>query len=391
MTRSGGIFLVLMLLAGSCIAAPRVRARRPKPALTTLMYLVNRPDSIASFAARAQQVSVIAPQCFSMDAEGFVMGEVPPVVMETAHKHRVAIMPLVVNRGFDQPLMHTVLDDPAAQARAVRYLLYYALRDGYIGFQFDYENISYTYRDKFTAFARQAARAFHRHGLLLTAAVVGKTSDERPADGSSGYDNWSGVYDYQALARELDFLSIMAYPEHGAFSDPGPIAGLPWVEQIVDFTLARMPARKVSLGVPLYGHRWTALQPGEVAPAAFQDQGEAKKRWKSRGAAYPRLTAELASNRPIWDEQEQAAHLEFLEGEQRIVIWYEDARSLAPKLQLTRARRLRGISAWVLGQEDPQIWNVIARRYQVRHPRPVIVRGDFNQRASAAARALQRH
>ncbi len=388
--RSHRLLVTILLLAGMCLAAPQKPSRKPKPALSTLMYLVNRPESISSFGAHAGQVSIIAPQCFSMDADGFVMGEVPPAVAETARQHKVALMPLVVNRGFNQPLMHSVLDDPARRARAIRYLLYYALRDGYIGFQFDYENISYTYRDKFTAFFQEAARAFHRHGLLLTAAVVGKTSDERPANGSSGYDNWSGVYDYPALARHADFLSIMAYPQHGAFSDPGPIAGLPWVGQIVDFTLAQMPARKVSLGVPLYGHRWTALKQGEVAPAAFQDQGEAKKKWKNSGAAYPRLAAELASSAPIWDAEQQSARLEFLEAEQQTVIWYEDVRSLAPKLQLTAQRRLSGISAWVLGQEDPAVWDAIARDYRVLHPRPRLVRGDFNQRARAARIALER-
>ena len=97
--------------------------------------------------------------------------------------------------------MHTVLDSPAARARAIRYLIYYALRDGYLGFQFDCENIHYTYRDKFTAFFREAAREFHRHGLELSAAVVGRLDDTRDSNSPGGYENWSGVYDYAAMAK----------------------------------------------------------------------------------------------------------------------------------------------------------------------------------------------
>src|SRR5262252_7765480 len=126
--------------------------------LVLLLYLVNRPDSIASFREHADKVSIIAPQTFYMDAQGFVQGEVPAEVLRVAAEKHVAVTPLVVNRGFNQPLMHTVLDSAESRARAIRYLMYYALRDGYQGFQFDYENVHYTYRDKFTAFFKEAAR-----------------------------------------------------------------------------------------------------------------------------------------------------------------------------------------------------------------------------------------
>ncbi len=107
----------ILVLAGTALAAP-------KPAITTLIYLVNRPDSIAAFRAHADRISIIAPQTFSMDARGFIGGEVPPEVLRIAAEKRVAVMPLVVNRGFNQPLMHTVLDAPESRARAIRYLAY---------------------------------------------------------------------------------------------------------------------------------------------------------------------------------------------------------------------------------------------------------------------------
>ena len=96
----------------------------PRPALTTVMYMVDRPAAIASFQSNWRCVSIIAPQSFTMDAQGFISGDVPAPVLETAREHRVAIMPLVTNHGFSQPLMHTVLDAPASRARAIRYLVY---------------------------------------------------------------------------------------------------------------------------------------------------------------------------------------------------------------------------------------------------------------------------
>ena len=37
-----------------------------------MIYLVNRPDSIASFRAHAAKISIIAPQTFSIDLQGRV-------------------------------------------------------------------------------------------------------------------------------------------------------------------------------------------------------------------------------------------------------------------------------------------------------------------------------
>ncbi|MBS1855498.1 MAG: hypothetical protein JST11_09050 [Acidobacteria bacterium] len=351
--------LLPMLAAAARPASP--------PPLTTVMYLVDRPAAIASFQEHWRQVSIIAPQCFTMDAEGFVTGEVPRAVVETAREHRIAVMPLVTNRGFNQALMHAVLDSPAARARAIRYLLYYALRDGYIGFQFDYENIKAVYRDRFTRFFHEAAAAFHRRGLLLSAAVVGKSEP-------GGSDDWSGVYDYRRLGRDADFLSIMAYPQHGAFSAPGPLAGLPWVRGIAGYTRSAMPARKISLGVPLYGFHW-------VMPAGAD-------RWRGRTSLYAATAPVLAANPAEWVDTEGAPRIAFTDAAGRHELWYEDSRSIAGKLALASARRLAGISGWALGQEDPGVWDVLARGYRVRRPRPGTVAGTFEQRSKAAARGI---
>lgn len=389
-----GLLIVLVVSALTAIAQSKpASAGKPLPKITNLMYLVNSPASIKSFQQNADQISIIAPQCFKMEAEGFIGGEVPPAVLETAAKHRVAVMPLVTQRGFDQPLMHSVLDDPAARKRAIRYLVYFALRDGYLGIQFDYENIHYTYRDKFTTFFKETAAEFHRHGLLLSIAVVGKYSDDRNSESPGGFDNWSGVYDYAKIAQHADFVSIMAYPQHAGFSEPGPIAGYPWVEKIVDYTMSHAPARKISLGVPLYGHRWTALMPGQTAqPVAFvQDNaGPKTKRWKTTTTSYPGL-AELTQRYPAtWDEQERGNTFTFTEDNTTSVVWFENARSLKYKLDLTAAKRLDGISAWVIGQEDPEFWTMLQQSYSVRHPKCGLIAKPYAERARMAAQKLQR-
>jgi spore germination protein YaaH len=350
-----------------------------KPPITTLIYLVNSPASIASFRDHAERVSIIAPQTFYMDAQGFVQGEVPPEVLRIAAEKHVAVTPLVVNRGFNQPLMHTVLDTPESRARAIRYLMYYALRDGYQGFQFDYENIHYTYRDKFTQFFREASREFHRHGLQLSAAVVGRLDDTRNSNSPGGYDNWSGVYDYGEMGKYADFISVMAYAEHGATADPGPVAGLPWVTAISKYSIGTIGAKKVSLGVPLYGMRWDATDPNATPPPA--------RKWRGRSSRYSDTAKALASTEAVWDETQSSPHVSFDTAGRRTELWFENARSLQTKMQLAHDMGFIGISAWVAGQEDPAFWDTLDG-WQVRHLRRLLAAGPLDARSKLAARKL---
>jgi spore germination protein YaaH len=369
---AGKIFSAVLMLA-ACTAS----GTSGKPGITTLMYLVNRPDSIASFRAHADRISIIAPQTFSMDAQGFIQGEVPPEVMQIAAGNHVAVMPLVINRRFDQPLMHTVLDTQESRARAIRYLMYYALRDGYLGFQFDYENIHYTYRDKFTTFFREAALEFHKHGLELSAAIVGRLDDTRNTNSPGGYENWSGVYDYREMGKYADFLSVMAYAEHGSSDDPGPVAGLPWVKAIAEYSVSLIPARKVSLGVPFYGMRW------EATGAASGRQ------WRGRSARYTDAAAAMAGTQAVWDDTASSPHLSLNTNGRRTELWFENARSLQIKLRLAHDMGLRGISAWVLGQEDPAFWNSL-EGWRVRRIGKPMATGALAERSKRAARELQR-
>jgi hypothetical protein len=78
--------------------------------------------------------------------------------------------------------------------------------------------------------------------------------------------------------------------------------------------------------------------------------------------------------------------LHFTDDTGRHELWYEDARSFQANAELKAAHQLAGISAWVLGQEDPGVWELLGRDYRVRHPRAQRLTGTFEQRSKAAAR-----
>src|SRR5205807_6470282 len=141
---------------------------------------------------------------------------------------------------------------------------------------------------------------FHRHKLQLSAAVVGRLDDTRKSNSPGGYDNWSGVYDYAEMGKVADFISVMAYAEHGATADPGPVAGLPWVTAIAEYSASPIPANKISLGVPFYGMRWEATDPAATPPPP--------RKWRGRSSRYSDTSKVLATTEAMWDETQQAPH-----------------------------------------------------------------------------------
>jgi spore germination protein YaaH len=245
-------------LAALCLAAGLPRAVRAQP-LEALWYTRNGAPSTPAFLAHADRISIVSPQVFAFDSMGAIHGALDAQVVAAARAQRVQLVPLVMNPGFDQALMHRLLTVDAPRRRAIRSLAALCRDLPIDGIQFDVENVHIADKDRFTAFVREAVDSIHRAGCTVSAAVVPRTSDEPgPTPYHKWiYDNWRGVYDYKALADTLDFLSYMTYAQHTGGSPPGPVGGYPWIKASLEYVLSLgVPPHKISLGLPGYSDHW---------------------------------------------------------------------------------------------------------------------------------------
>ena len=60
----------------------------------------------------------------------------------------------------------------------------------------------------------------------------------------------------------------------------------------------------------------------------------------------------------VWDDREKASYAFWSNAGVFEHVWIEDARAFAAKLELVRKYKLRGYSVWVLGTEDPRVWDL---------------------------------
>ena len=126
---------------------------RPK----SLFYLTSDPAGVQSFLAHASKIDILVPTWYRVDSSGNASGAPDPQVMDAAKRARVPVMPIIVNPGFNQDDFHQLVTTPAARRKMIDYLVAECGKQGYIGIQFDFENIVETDRDALSVLVREAA------------------------------------------------------------------------------------------------------------------------------------------------------------------------------------------------------------------------------------------
>jgi spore germination protein YaaH len=310
-----------------------------------IFYYSILKSNVGDFVDHAKYIDIIAPQTYEVMYNLNASGTVPTDLYQAAQANRVKIMPLIANRDFSQKIIHSLLASSTAENTMIAFLVSEAQSKGYIGWQLDLEHIASSDRDVFSSFVEKAVTALHSHSLILSVAVVARAPGKSSADPSSSfYKNWSGAYDYARLGSAADFLSLMAYDDPNS---TGPSAPLPFVKSTIENILASVPPLKISLGIPLFYWGWS------ISPLKNINSGGTYDMLEARRVKYPYFEGWNASYGVPWFIYSIA--------KKSYVIWFENAQSFSLKASLINMYHLRGFSAWVLGSEDPAIWNVLGK------------------------------
>ena len=316
-----------------------------------LFYMTDNPNSIQSFLQHADKVDILVPAWYSTDGNGLVWGGPNPAVMKSAADHHVPVMPIVAL--MHQLDLHKLLTTQAAKSAFIDTLITESKKNGYSGFQIDFENVNWTDRDLLSTFVAETAAALHKEHLQLTIATVPNAPGFPGKSGFSHwlYANWRGSFDLKALAQSADLICLMTYDQNTRWTMPGPVAGYPWTLDNVNYALQFVPREKLSMGIPLYGYHWFAGDPGKeekpnpTAEYVGQEQVE-----QFTTAYHPQVQ---------WDAIDRVSWFYFYRDDMRDWVFYTDKRGFQERLNLAREKGLQGFCSWVLGTEDPEIWSLL--------------------------------
>lgn len=330
-------------------------AQSPQPShMKTLFYMLSSRTSVRSFEEHKDQISILVPAWYSVNADGLVAGTPEENVLKEARAAHIPVIPLVGLANKKE--LHELFNNPKAQAAMNAALVRDCKINGYAGFQIDFENVSWTDRDGLSNLVKNTAQALHNAGLQLEIATVPNAPGYPGGTAFSRwmYEDWRGGYDLKALAKYADLICLMTYDQHTRWTVPGPVAGWQWTLQNLKYALKYVPKDKLSLGIPLYGYHWYTGNPG---------LGKAEQ--------HPDPTADYISGpdalfllhtfhgHAFWDPIDHTSFFWFYRDQTREWVFYTDQRTFADRYNLAKKYGIWGICSWVLGQEDPTIWKVI--------------------------------
>lgn len=306
-------------------------APSPPKKLLLVAFSVGTAASRAAVAAHAEQISLLSPAGLQVGGDGSLSGATDPSAVSTARSRGLAVWPLVQNQGFDSAAVSRLLHDRAAADLLVSALRAVARQPGFGGIQLDFEEVLPADRDVLSAFIATLAAALHKDGSRLAVDVI----PHKPGS----LNVHSAAYDLRAIAAAADLVTLMAYEQHNASTEPGAVAGLSWDRQLLGGSLSDLDASRTLLGLPLYVRTWAAG--GNPADAYASAVGSAVQ------TAGARFDYDFAEATPLVRSGDGAT------------TYFDDAQSLASKVALVPDQKLAGVAVWRLGFEDPAFWSLM--------------------------------
>lgn len=215
-------------------------------------------------------------------------------------------------------------------------------------------------KDRFTKLVIQLRSAFNQEAamtgkppLLLTAAVA------------AGKDKVDTGYDVATIAKHMDFINVMTYDLHGAWEKitghnsplhsrrdemgPDTQLNIAWAAEY--WYKLGLPKQKLNVGLALYGRSFTLTDPynnGVGAPA--KGKGNAGNYTREAGfLSYFEVCQKISEGaQKHYIPEQESPYITYADQ----WVGYDDADSLALKVEYIKKQNYGGIMVWALDLDD---------------------------------------
>ncbi|GAC1604139.1 MAG: glycosyltransferase [Myxococcales bacterium] len=333
----------LQQLLGKAARAQRLLPPAPPGQPVLAAFYVNwDQQSLASLQAHKDQLTHVMPEWIRLGPDG-------KLIIEEDHRidalvEQLEVMPTVSNYGdggFSRELSHPVLATDAARKSFAARLLDECRRHAWAGINLDLEDLGPREWSQVALLVETAAPLLHAEGFRLTVDVPGEVA----------------AVPVERLAAAADFLVLMAYDEHSAADNPGPIATPQGALASAAGYLRRAPADKLVMAIGAYGYDWPLDQEFDAArPATELSYAQA-------------LSLARENEVPIeWEAGSKSSFFEYDDDEthERHAVRFLDAPAALAQLHALAGLHLRGTAIWRLGAEDPRLFDLFAKAPRFR-------------------------
>ncbi|TYP52442.1 stalk domain-containing protein [Thermosediminibacter litoriperuensis] len=299
---------------------------------------MNNVDKLSSIAAKWYTLDSNCNLTSRDNSRWIMKPEGYDSVLRTARERGVKVHALVFES--DRARLQQALATAEKRSALVSQIIAEVEKENYDGVNIDFEYLRLEDKENYNEFIKQLYTTLKSKKKTLSLSLPAKTEKK---------DWWPG-YDYETLGKYSDYVVLMAYDKNPA--SPGPQAGIDWVEEIVDYALARIPAGKIVLGIGYYGYAWSGSEKYTVLEA--KNGMTYSKIWfldeltQKHGLKLTIDSASLMAYGSFTDEKGKTYQ-----------IWMESRESVDAKSRLAIKKGLKGIAVWRLGYTTPSFWQAV--------------------------------
>ena len=311
-------------------------------------------SKVLEMIADTKGLTTISPTWFFLsDNEGNIESLASQSYVNYCHQNGIEVWGLVEDIKYKDSIVdYEILSRTSSRQRLVNNLIAKAIEYDLDGLNIDFEYINSDSSKAFLQFLRELSIRCRQNGIVLS------VDNYRPADHNE-------FYNLEEQGKVVDYVILMGYDEHYAGSEvAGSVASINWVREGIERALEQVPAEKLINAVPFFTRLWEErpLTEEELAELPSTDTStQVKVSSKAYGMDAIDQVLETNGSEKTWDENAGQYYAEYTADGNTYKVWLEEEDSIALKASLIKEYNLAGISAWKLGFERQNIWDIILR------------------------------
>jgi spore germination protein YaaH len=310
-------------------------------------------DTVSPFTYEVSATGVLTPKSNLATGDWSVL-------LTSSQLSNKRIIPTIM--WSDRTAIYTVLSDPAKRAAHIQQIVAIMKNDSrFSGIDIDYENKKAETRAGFSAFLKELKAELVKINKTLVCTIETRDANKDTTI-ASGADQSKFVNDYAVIGKECDVVRVMTYDQRegdyvisAQYREKNelymPVADIKWVEKVAKNLKRDIPASKIELGIPTYGHsykitkdangKWVYQRMRSLTYAQFMERSVLYGQAPTRNSA-----GELSFIYTITSGDLAGSYYASI----------SDAQAVKAKVRLAETMGLRGVALFSLsGENDPQM------------------------------------